>query len=235
MDRLSGFKMRKRLDNLIKSSRSDNYASISTLIGKNHAYIQQYVTRGTPKHLSARDRQTIARHFGVPESELEVFESGNESLPSTERSEASHETSHIPGDTGYVLINSYDLCQLANVRPNHQMVARSQTPFHRSWLPSDMEIDARKLAMFVVKGDSMSPTLNEGSHIVVDMSSALPVCDGIYVFKAQDSVHVKRISINPVSGRVSVRSDNPMYENWPGCSPERINFVGRVIWVGSKV
>ncbi|BBD98149.1 hypothetical protein SAMIE_1016500 [Sphingobium amiense] len=53
------------LDELIQA-RGETYAGISHLLGRNSAYIQQYVKRGTPASLSARDQDILARYFGMP-------------------------------------------------------------------------------------------------------------------------------------------------------------------------
>ena len=52
------------LDELIRS-RGDTYAGISALLGRNAAYIQQYIKRGSPSSLCARDQDILARYFGV--------------------------------------------------------------------------------------------------------------------------------------------------------------------------
>ena len=48
-----------------------SYAALSTrLLGRNAAYLQQFVTRGSPRRLAERDRALLARYFGVPEMVL---------------------------------------------------------------------------------------------------------------------------------------------------------------------
>ena len=60
---------RQALDVLIRQ-RGEDYSSLSRLLGRNAAYIQQFIKRGTPKKLSEDDRRTLARYFGVDEREL---------------------------------------------------------------------------------------------------------------------------------------------------------------------
>src|SRR5262245_26804503 len=50
--------------------RGENFASLSRLIGRNDAYVQQYLRKGTPRTLKERERRTLARFFQVPESML---------------------------------------------------------------------------------------------------------------------------------------------------------------------
>jgi hypothetical protein len=57
------------LDGLIARG-NDDYSSISKLIGRNAAYIQQFIKRGTPRVLNEIDRGVIARYFGIEETLL---------------------------------------------------------------------------------------------------------------------------------------------------------------------
>lgn len=47
------------------ASRGVSLAALSVAIGRNRAYIQQYVTRGSPRVLTARDRQLLASMLAV--------------------------------------------------------------------------------------------------------------------------------------------------------------------------
>src|SRR3546814_17993312 len=66
---MSNEAVRSRLDALI-SAKGEDYSSISRLIGRNAAYIQQFIKRGIPRRLSEGARKRIARYFGVAEEEL---------------------------------------------------------------------------------------------------------------------------------------------------------------------
>ena len=48
--------------------RGEDYAGLSRLIGRNPAYIQQFIKRGTPRRLAEADRRILARYFGVDEA-----------------------------------------------------------------------------------------------------------------------------------------------------------------------
>jgi hypothetical protein len=52
------------------AERGENFASLSRLIGRNDAYIQQFLRKGTPRQLKERERRTLARYFQIPESML---------------------------------------------------------------------------------------------------------------------------------------------------------------------
>ncbi len=52
---------RAALERLI-ADNGDDYAGLSKLAGRNAAYIQQYIKRGTPKKLPERERAILARY-----------------------------------------------------------------------------------------------------------------------------------------------------------------------------
>ncbi len=61
--------VRTILDRLIQERGSD-YTAISRLLGRNAAYIQQFIRRGSPRKLDEDDRRKLARFFGVEETIL---------------------------------------------------------------------------------------------------------------------------------------------------------------------
>ena len=61
--------VRDTLDRLIRD-RGEDYAALSRLIGRNPAYIQQFIHRGSPRRLAENDRKLLARYLGVDESLL---------------------------------------------------------------------------------------------------------------------------------------------------------------------
>ena len=61
--------VRDTLDRLIRD-RGEDYAALSRLIGRNPAYIQQFIHRGSPRKLAEDDRKLLARYLGVDESLL---------------------------------------------------------------------------------------------------------------------------------------------------------------------
>jgi hypothetical protein len=52
------------------SERGESLAGLSRLLGRNDAYIQQYLRKGTPRRLPERERRTLARYFSVPDAAL---------------------------------------------------------------------------------------------------------------------------------------------------------------------
>src|SRR5438105_12251578 len=52
------------------AERGDDFASLSRMLGRNPAYIQQFVRRGVPRRLGEEERRKLARYFGISESIL---------------------------------------------------------------------------------------------------------------------------------------------------------------------
>lgn len=54
----------------LADDRGESLAALSRRLGRNTAYLHQFVTRGTPVKLDEDDRLTLAQHFGIDEREL---------------------------------------------------------------------------------------------------------------------------------------------------------------------
>ena len=61
---------RAALDRLLQE-RGIDYAQLSARIGRNPAYIQQYIKRGSPRRLGEQDRARIAAYLGVEDDEVD--------------------------------------------------------------------------------------------------------------------------------------------------------------------
>ena len=208
---------RQVLDQLCRE-RGQDYASLSRLIGRNSAYIQQFIRRGTPRRLPEQERRVLARHFNIAEHLL-----GAETNPA--------------GTAGLVPVKLLELAVSAGpgaIAGSEQPVA--QIGFDPVWLHRLTAAGADELNLVQVEGDSMAPTLLPGDDILVDRSDGeARVRDGIYVLRMEDSLLVKRLTLHPVTRRVTVQSDNPAYADWPDCSPDEIHSIGRVIWAGRRI
>ena len=208
---------RGALERLIRE-RGEDYASLSRLIGRNSAYVQQYIKRGTPKRLDERDRRLLARYFNVDEAIL----GGPPAEP--------------PREAGLVAVRRLDLGASAGpgaLDPDEG--ARGSIAFDPSWLRRLGVGDSARLSLIRVEGDSMAPTLSDGDEILVDGSDGSGrLRDGIYVLRIDDALVVKRLALGP-GKRVSVRSDNDAYPGWPDCDLSAIDLVGRVIWSGRRI
>lgn len=207
---------RKALERLC-AERGEDFAGLSRLLGRNPAYIQQFIRRGTPRRLKEEERRKLARYFGVPESLL-----GGPSGQPVDGMVA------VPRTLASAAAGSGAVAADADARPYFA--------FDPAWLRHLTSAPPESLSMIKVQGDSMGPTLNDGDDILIDTSQCgQPLRDGIYVLRVEDSLLVKRLAVHPLGKAVTVQSDNPAYPDWPDCTLDRIHCIGRVIWAGRKV
>jgi phage repressor protein C with HTH and peptisase S24 domain len=87
---------------------------------------------------------------------------------------------------------------------------------------SDKEIEAIN-----VDGDSMEPTLQNGSIVFIDRTQTNINKDGIYIASTNAGLFIKRIR-QRVDGNIELISDNKAYSS-EIMLPEEINIVGRVV------
>lgn len=90
-------------------------------------------------------------------------------------------------------------------------------------------VDPESLALVVMPGDSMSPTIDSRDLLLMDSAPTKVLTDGIYFFTYKNSFHVKRLQI--VGDRLDVRSDNSNYSTWEIPHDELSSLVvhGRII------
>ena len=201
------------------TERGEDFAGLSRMLGRNPAYIQQFVRRGVPRRLKEEERRKLARYFAISESLLG-------GPPEDERPVK-----------GLVSVKRHPVTVSAGPgRVVNEEVGKPFFAFDERWLKALTASQPSKLSIVRVEGDSMAPTLNAGDEILVDLGDCLErLRDGIYVLRIDDAVVVKRLALNPTARRVTVQSDNPAYPDWPDCSLDQINCIGRVIWAGRRI
>lgn len=52
--------IRDNLKKIIKSQKNFNFRNLSRKLGKNDAYLQQYISRGSPAYLPEEDRKNLS-------------------------------------------------------------------------------------------------------------------------------------------------------------------------------
>ncbi len=212
---------RANLEELIRENGHD-FAAISKMLGKNAAYIQQYIRRGSPRKLDEEDRRRLAEFYGVEEHFL-----GAPAIRESRRSRPA-------GSDGLLRIKQLQVGASAGPGSLADDEYAESMGFGPKWLRR-LGIDPASLSLIAVDGDSMDPTLGDGDDIMVDHSAASrPLRDGIYVLRMDDVLLVKRVAMGP-SGKLSIRSDNPQYPDWDDVSPESVNIIGKVVWTGRRL
>ena len=135
---------RARLRQLAED-RGASLSSLSGFIGRNSSYLQQFITKGSPRKLEEGDRRKLARFFGVAESEL----GGQE--------EKSYGSRSSLRDEDFVAVPRYSIA----VSAGPGQFAAAEAPFDNfgfsgRWL-RDNGLDPAMLSAVTVEGDSMEP------------------------------------------------------------------------------
>ncbi|MCH4892451.1 hypothetical protein AX777_23190 [Sphingobium yanoikuyae] len=199
---------REALDGLI-SERGETYASISRLLGRNSAYIQQFIKRGSPARLDQSDIALLALHFDVPVEML-----GGKEGPTV-------------GQRSIVKV------PLLNGTGND---SRSQWRLvDAAWLGRLCDQPAG-VAILPIVGEAMEPTLRNGDEVMISrVRFQESVREGLYAIRGSSEIFVRRIAIDPTKNRLTVLTDHPAYPSWQGIQRKGVDIVGRVIWIGARV
>lgn len=190
-------------------------AALSRLIGRNGTYLQQFITKGSPRRLAENDRRVLAEFFGVGEAEL-GGEVSRDSRPGGEFVDVPRlplDASAGPGTLG-VEETPFDAFR-----------------FSTRWL-RQQGLDPKTLSAIAVAGDSMEPVLRDGDEILVDRTPR-PLRDGIHVVRLGDALHVKRVQAGK-PGRLTLISANPAYPPIE-VTADDVDVIGRVVWKGGRL
>lgn len=208
---------RRTLEQLCRE-RGDDFAGLSRMLGRNPAYIQQFVRRGVPRRLKEEERRKLALYFGVSES---VLGGPPERGAGQGLATVCRHSIFVSAGPGAVPVEE---------------AGRPLFAFDERWLKQLTATPPAKLSIVRVEGDSMAPTLNSGDDVLIDtLDCGDRLRDGIYVLRIDDALLVKRLALNPVRRRVTIQSDNPAYADWPDCPIADVQCIGRVIWAGRRV
>lgn len=211
--------VRAALDTLIRE-RGEDYSAISRLLGRNPAYIQQFIKRGSPRRLAEEDRIRLAAYFRVPEARL-----GGRSSDRSNGAAAADALVTIPR---IAIGASAGPGGVAEIEERDRPIA-----FDDGML-RDLGAGRRTaLSIIRVAGDSMEPTLRNGDDILVDRDAIEIRTGGIYVLRLDDLLMVKRL-LRDQRGLV-VHSDNPAHPEVVGFDPGTLQVIGRVLWCGRKL
>lgn len=200
---------RKALDDLIQE-REESYSAVSRLLGRNSAYIQQYIKRGSPARLDQSDIAQLALHFDVPAKLL-----GGRGHATTARRSVVTVPVLWPESLGEPLERSrlVDEAWLKRLCSRHGGVA-----------------------ILPIMGEAMEPTLRQGDEVMIQrLRAGETLHDGLYAVRGSSETFVRRIALDPTGNRISVLTDHQSYPSWNGLQRKSVNVIGRVLWVGSQI
>ncbi|MCA0904284.1 helix-turn-helix transcriptional regulator [Qipengyuania aquimaris] len=205
---------RARLVELAESNRT-SLSALSSMLGRNPSYLQQFVRKGSPRRLEEQDRRKLAEFFGVGEVELGAD-------PDLARPRDSDDFLAVPR-----------LALDASAGPgavSAEEISFDSFRFSRRWL-REMGLEGADLSAIRVEGDSMEPTLRSGDEIFVDRNKRAG--EGIHVVRIGDVLHVKQVQAS-APGRITLISANDAYAPIE-LARDEVEVIGRVVWKGGRV
>lgn len=197
--------------------RGHSLAQLSRLLGRNPAYLQQYVARGSPRHLDEPDVHKIAEFLGISPGAIRTrfMASANDDTEARD----------------YYAIPRLPLDASAGPgRVGTQEIPYDTIKFSRRWL-REMGLEGADLSAIRVEGDSMEPDLRSGDEIFVDRNKRAG--EGIFVVRIGDALHVKQVRAS-APGTIVLVSINSAYAPLE-LSREEVEVIGRVVWKGGRV
>ncbi len=249
--------VRKLLDALIKE-KGLSHKKVSEAIGKNHAYINQFITKNTPASLpidvavelgkffkidftvflSQADREALAAFDEMHEEQVKsgALDRMADQAREQREAEVTEEFEQWHGSQ-VVRINELDV----RAAGGGGAVVDAEEVRDFWYIPTalikyEIRSEPKNLRMVTVEGDSMSPILQTGDRIIVDVARRAPSPPGIFVLFDGIGLVVKRLEHIPNSEPPMLRisSENGAYSSYER-THEEVNVVGRVVWFARRL
>ncbi|MFB9215514.1 S24 family peptidase [Vibrio sinaloensis] len=138
---------------------------------------------------------------------------------------------------GYLELKFYDV----EVSAGHGALVEKEEEssamvFSEKFIRQELGFNPNNIFLMPVRGDSMSPTLKNQSVVIVNRVDGFSN-DGIYVFRFDGRLMVKRIQFLP--NGIKVVSDNLSYDPWELSKKEiqsaDFEIIGEVVWSGQRL
>lgn len=140
----------------------------------------------------------------------------------------------LPG--GHVRIEVLDVAPSAGPggQPQDHAMVLGHVDLAESWARKRLGSNLDNVRALPVKGDSMSPTINEGDLVFVDIACRHFEAEGIYVLVFNRALLIKRLSADHAKRRIRILSDNASHEPQLATEDE-LTICGRVkAWLAMK-
>lgn len=231
--------IRTRVLELI-AERGTDLKQASLALGKNAAYVHQFIYRRTPKILPEDTREALAKFLRVDEAELRHL-----AVPARKpRSDTEPDTPGGPrrrrkkAIEGFASVTEIDVRASAGPGAFHEGLEESK----ETWLFPDAIVrhefraSPKDLHIITIDGDSMEPLLSSGDRILIDTAQRVPVPPGIFVIWDGMGIVAKRVEHVPHSEptKIVIKSINPEYQTYER-DAEEVNIIGRVIWAAKRL
>lgn len=204
-----------RIRKLIEGRRIERnleYKELSAALGKNHAYVQQFIKRGIPSELKHKDLQKLAELLDLEDELLDGSTAPKAPSASGGLIDEIDVTAGLGGGGLSIIENTTE-----NGITFHREAVRDTWRLP-DWMLSRFNAQPQHIKALPSRGDSMLPTINDGDVVFVDTRHRVPSPPGIYCLADEfGGVVVKRLEVisrpneDPIMVRVS--SDNTKHKD----------------------
>ena len=221
--------------------RDTDLKKASIAIGRNAAYIHQFIYRGTPKVLPEDAREALAEFLALDVAELRPAEfpqrkPRSDTEPATP--DGPRRRRGKPLAEGFSAVSEIDVRASAGPGALHDGLeeAKDVWLFPDPVIRHEFRANPRDLHIITIDGDSMEPLLSTGDRILIDTNQRVPVPPGIFVIWDGMGLVAKRIEHVPHSEppKIVIKSVNPEYQTYER-DAEEVNIIGRVIWAARRL
>ena len=221
--------LRLKLKDLLRR-KGLTLAAASTALGRNKAYLQQYVERGSPAVLGYRDGEALGEMLGCDPNELR-----HETLPGRKPHGRKRPTRPV-ANVSEVTVEA--AAGAGAFEPEFEKeTARWGWP--ANMIRHEGGAAPENLRIIRVRGDSMVPEMKEGDRIVVDVSRKQPATGETFVLWDGNGIVVKKVDTaspgeDGEEPRIRLISENPDYPPY-SCLADDVHVLGKVLWVVRRV
>lgn len=205
-------------------ARELDLKAVSIAIGKNHAYMHQFVHRGVPRRLGETEREALGALLNAhPDTFIDgVWRAQNKS----ERP-----------DDGAITIPELDVEAAAGGGAVvSSEIAREPWSFPEYFVRSELGAGRKDLHIITISGDSMISDppkprdLQPGDKVVVNVASNSPSPPGIFIVDDGLGLVAKRVELVPRSDppRIRLMSNNAAYSAYE-VELADARIIGRVV------
>ena len=200
---------RSALEALVSQS-GEGFAALSRMLGRNEAYLQQFVRRGSPRRLAERDRKMLAAYLGVEEVVL-----GGPPLAAA---------------NDIIAVRRLDAVASAGpggLADDDRVLGQAR--FERAFLDR-LGVRAASVSILRARGDSMLPLIEDGDELLIDEADRRPGArEGVFVIRMDGGLMVKSVE-QAAGGMICVASRNPAYP-LQRVRQREVDVIGRVVWL----
>ena len=223
------------LENTIKE-KGLSLNALSLQLGKNSTYLFHFVKRNSPKRLDENTRRKLATILNVDEQRLCDFPLPNTVIQDKLSTLTSFFNFSKQDDTQMVSIDVIDMGGVNKGR--FEQIKKNiigKEILSCELLNHYCSSSPKNILICKVVGDAMSPTINAGDFVWVDLSYSVPTSDGIYLISTNSDTIIRRIQINPFDNSADISSDNTSYKPINVKDIKNLNICGKICYLAHKI